>query len=174
MNGTPAPGTDRQLHRTRRTRRASRLPDHRPGERNRPGRRTRPATVGHLVPAHRHRPRPLVHPLTLASCMRGPTRDTIRQLVIGSNSSHRPIADRLAMSGEPPAFSAVTYLPLMYALRLTLPSGLATNVNTSHEPTAPRLAINGEPPAFSAVTYLPLACAYSAIIPPPRSTSSNC
>src|SRR5260370_451551 len=95
------------------------------------------------------------------------------QSSIRSNSSQVPIAVRLAISGDAPAFSAVTIMLLARAFRLMLPSGLWMSWNVSHPPTAVRLAISGWAPACSAVTIMLFACARSAMPPLPRSISSN-
>ena len=68
------------------------------------------------------------------------------------NFSDRPMAVWLAINGELPAFSAVTYLPFALARRLILLSELLTIWNFSHAPTAARFAISAEFPPSSAVT----------------------
>src|SRR5260370_28308896 len=71
------------------------------------------------------------------------------QSSIRSNSSQVPIAVRLAISGDAPAFSAVTIMLLAWAFSLMLPSGLWMSWNVSHPPTAARLAISRYVPAPS-------------------------
>src|ERR1700754_1831361 len=83
------------------------------------------------------------------------------------------MASRLAISAAAPAFSAVTYLLLTVARKLTVPSLLLTRANVSQGPAEVRLAISGFAPAFSAQTYMLFARDRSATLPPPRSTRSN-
>src|SRR6476646_2687119 len=84
------------------------------------------------------------------------------------------MAVRLAISGDAPPFSAVTYRLFAADRRVTEESALAISVNVSHRPTAPRLAIRLASPASSAQTKALSACARRAIRVPPSARKSYC
>jgi len=70
---------------------------------------------------------------------------------IRSNSSHGPIAMRLAISAERPRLGRHV-VAVGHARRLMLPSVLCSSWNVSQVPMAVRLAISADAPADSAVT----------------------
>ncbi|GAB3350829.1 hypothetical protein GCM10027452_20210 [Micromonospora halotolerans] len=88
-----------------------------------------------------------------------------------SNFSAVPMVVLLAISGEV-VLGAVTYLPLMVAFRLIVPSVLSTIWKVSQAPIEADRAISGFAPALSAVTNLLFARARSPTRPLPASTTS--
>src|SRR5258708_8232463 len=85
------------------------------------------------------------------------------------NSSAGAMVGLSAISDGAPALGASTYIPLAWARKVTLPSGLSMKSNVAQTATTTRLAISGCAPADSAVTIWPSACARSPIVPPDRS-----
>src|SRR5207302_9742587 len=90
----------------------------------------------------RDTPVPVRHPAGCRGCTGTDVRMVLSradtQSLIRVNCSQVPIAVRLAMNEDAPAFSAVTYMLLACDWRLIVPLELWTRVKLSHAPIAVR------------------------------------